>query len=950
MAKNKKPNSRQKQLAKAKLRALQSAQAGILSSKPTVSRAAKSRVSKPVVQKPAPELEMAVSVPLLPVRLPKATSVVEVSPHSTWHLLLSRARHGIETARFGKLFALGCLLILLATTTFWTVLSARLHQANADQLIDAYLFESQKTFTHATFPGAHSFLVKWPFFALMHLFGNSPQVFLGATLLMVLVTIGALVYLLYKIEGRPVIFGLLCLALSSILLLVPTQPYAGTLLPVNMAMTTTRNLEYALYLLVLYYAVHLTRLKSIVFIGLIALVGLLVASDKLFAALAIGGGIVAFCWYAGFLRRRVEADYILRWMLLVVIGVVVSSVLLRWLNSFGITHIESDQIASPFQLIHSLRQFAIGLIYAIAGLVTNFGANPAHATIIVRQLPAAVLSSFRHLSIIAYIVNLVLLGAGLYASFRLLRVKVTDAWSRLSVLLLGSTLSAGAVYVLTDHYYPVDARYLTIGLFALFIAAASYLRRVTLRTNHILASGFILLAVVPLGLLTSWHEYLADSTALAGRNHVTNQVSEALQRNHISRLVGDYWDVTPVKATTIVPLTIVPVDRCNVPRQALSSTAWSDSSAKIPTAYLAVRDGSPTAGPDAVPASAGPTYGGCSLAHIVGSYGVPSERVSISQTNMPDSSKDALLLLYDKGFQSEPANTPAKLAAVAAAEAAKIIAATPPEIQSLASFTERGTACTKGTSLQVVAHQDDDILFMNPDVLNSIKGGQCIRTVYLTAGDAGEGVSYWGGRENGAKAAYAQMFGVPNDWHETQQILAGHKVNVEYLAAKPQVSLVFLRLPDGNLHGEGFAADKYESLSSLMTDSINVIHAVDGSTSYTKQQLIDTLHEVMVTDLPSQIRTQGSSNLQDGDHSDHHNAGLFTVLAASNYLQAHTLTHYLGYPEKEYPVNLSDDVITIKEQIFLTYAKFDGAVCQSAFECQNTTTYGKYLFRQYQPS
>jgi hypothetical protein len=139
----------------------------------------------------------------------------------------------VDSPRFARAFVVISLTVLALTTVFWTVLSARLHQFNSDQLVDAYLFESWQTFNSAVFPGAHTFLLKWPIFALMQLFGHGPEVFMAATIAIVLATIAALVYILYRIDRRPYVFGLLCLALASILLLIPTQPYPGALLPVN---------------------------------------------------------------------------------------------------------------------------------------------------------------------------------------------------------------------------------------------------------------------------------------------------------------------------------------------------------------------------------------------------------------------------------------------------------------------------------------------------------------------------------------------------------------------------------------------------------------------------------------------------------------------------------------------------------------------------------------------
>ena len=76
--------------------------------------------------------------------------------------------------------------------------------------------------------------------------------------------------------------------------------------------------------------------------------------------------------------------------------------------------------------------------------------------------------------------------------------------------------------------------------------------------------------------------------------------------------------------------------------------------------------------------------------------------------------------------------------------------------------------------LEIVAHQDDDFLFMNPDVQNQISEGLQTVTVYMTAGESvGNAIDYCQitpcpgrlalDRQQGIRAAYAQMDGLPPD-------------------------------------------------------------------------------------------------------------------------------------------------------------------------------------------
>src|SRR5262249_33560664 len=138
----------------------------------------------------------------------------------------------------------------------------------------------------------------------------------------------------------------------------------------------------------------------------------------------------------------------------------------------------------------------------------------------------------------------------------------------------------------------------------------------------------------------------------------------------------------------------------------------------------------------------------------------------------------------------------------------------------------------------IVAHQDDDLLFLNPDVDQSIASGSTVFLVYLTAGDAGRGARYWTARERGARAAHARMAGVKDVWLPVRVPVAGRIVSIETLAERQSVHLVFLRLPDGRMKGEGSVAYGRVSLQKLWEGSIKRMSSVDGASSYTAEELL----------------------------------------------------------------------------------------------------------------
>ena len=222
-------------------------------------------------------------------------------------------------------------LIVFATTLLWSILGAKLQAGNADQLVNADLFKNSATFRNATFPSSHSFLLKWPVFWLIKLFGSTSLDFTVFTVIIVMLTIVALLAVLHRIERRPLIFGTICLALASVLLLVPAQPYAGGILPVNMAMLATRNIEYIVYILSLIIIIRSPRIKSWAFWLAVVCLSLLIASDKLFLVFSIGGAIVALTVYAA-ARAWKFVSISVNWLALAVISTIVGIIILTLIN------------------------------------------------------------------------------------------------------------------------------------------------------------------------------------------------------------------------------------------------------------------------------------------------------------------------------------------------------------------------------------------------------------------------------------------------------------------------------------------------------------------------------------------------------------------------------------------------------------------------------------------
>ncbi|HSX05965.1 MAG TPA: PIG-L family deacetylase [Candidatus Saccharimonadales bacterium] len=849
-----------------------------------------------------------------------------------WHRLVALLGGLARPPRLPAVYAGIATVLLFASVVFWAVLGARLQIHNADQLSDPYLFTNWQTFQGATFPGAHSLLLKWPIFWWLGLAGVTSAHLLIATVSVSVLTVAALAFLLHKIERRPLVLGTLYLALALMLLLVPAQPYAGGILPVNMAMLTTRNLEYIVYLACLLLFIRGRRLRSPLFLFGVILLGILIASDRLFLGLSLGGAAVALVLYALFTNLAMVA-FAVRWLIASIGAGIICLLITLLVTGLHFTHLTGGSV-SPYGTGIGGKDLLLSVAYSLLGFLTNAGANPVYDNRVIAQLPHALAASLTHPSGALYLVAVVLVLLGLWLIWRLVRGSLhhfdshtaLPVATQLSLTLFCSTAAAFGLFVVSKHYYAVDARYLTIGFFALMIGATTVLRgHVVRQPKWLLLIG---LGLMLSSLAASVTARTVASTQTAALNDVSYRnklVTQALEHHHVDVLVGDYWRVLPIKLAAHGKLNVMPLYSCTTPLTALSSTTWQPDLRRHSFAYLITFDGSLT------------NYPSCTLQQVTAAYGVPNATQIIAGTL---THPKGALLFYDAG--SHPRSAADILAHVTLAPVA------PDQLLK--------TNCTQPTVMNFVAHEDDDLLFLSPDLLHTLQAGYCVRTVFLTAGDDGQDKFYWLGRQLGAEAAYSAMLHIKNVWdHQTVQVAPGEYLTVATPRDSNQVSLVFLNLPDGNLQGQGFPGSDYQSMAKLQAGVIERLRSVDNQSSYTRQQLVAALVLLMDIYEPAEIHTQADAvPTPYPDHSDHINTSRLTQEAADQYDFQHfggavtiPVKHYIGYPIHGYAPNVTGDELNQKIAAFFAYGQHDSGTCHSMLQCQ-ATTYSFYLSREYQ--
>lgn len=190
-----------------------------------------------------------------------------------------------------------------------------------------------------------------------------------------------------------------------------------------------------------------------------------------------------------------------------------------------------------------------------------------------------------------------------------------------------------------------------------------------------------------------------------------------------------------------------------------------------------------------------------------------------------------------------------------------------------------------GPVVYVCAHPDDCFLFMSPNIYDDItKDADNAVIIYLTSGDAGLTFD-----KDGASTPYpivremasidatgwaADVGQVPiQAQQKTEEVtIHGHIINrISYV----HTVSYFLRLPDGNMDGNGFERYGYQSMQKLKSGDISALTPIDGHVPYAGwQDLVAVLSGILSRE------TTGEKNVtlhiaepdvtkNYNDHSDH---------------------------------------------------------------------------------
>lgn len=243
--------------------------------------------------------------------------------------------------------------------------------------------------------------------------------------------------------------------------------------------------------------------------------------------------------------------------------------------------------------------------------------------------------------------------------------------------------------------------------------------------------------------------------------------------------------------------------------------------------------------------------------------------------------------------------------------------------------------------VQVVAHPDDDMIFMNPDLAADIRAHMPVTSIYLTAGesDVADVAHYAASRQAGTRAAFAEMAGTADSWTRREiEASPGHYATLFMLTSRPAIRLIFLNLPDDNdpaaIGGKNALTRLWENPRALVRTVVPAGTAAVRSSDYDRESVIDVVARTLMSLAPREIRLQDPRpdmryQQQWGrfhDHPDHVMSALFAQAAVERTAAETRLVHYRDYDIGDTPRNLPADVVRDKRNTFAAYAAHDPLV------------------------
>lgn len=243
------------------------------------------------------------------------------------------------------------------------------------------------------------------------------------------------------------------------------------------------------------------------------------------------------------------------------------------------------------------------------------------------------------------------------------------------------------------------------------------------------------------------------------------------------------------------------------------------------------------------------------------------------------------------------------------------------------SLLASGANCQGKSLVTVVGHMDDDLFFVDPGISKFARQGSCVTTVFVIGGSSGAGFDYVPVRESASKAAYARMLGVSSNWNTDTLSVGDIKLMRTSLVDKPNVSLVFMRVPGGNVRGGDVPlATVFDNASASLKSWSYTTQETGATNSYTRANLITTVKGLIEGFGATQVYALNPDTLPYIEHPDHIYSARLTREALRGLSQNLPVSYHETYPTAGKAPNVSPTETQFKRDLLGAYMETEGGI------------------------
>lgn len=217
------------------------------------------------------------------------------------------------------------------------------------------------------------------------------------------------------------------------------------------------------------------------------------------------------------------------------------------------------------------------------------------------------------------------------------------------------------------------------------------------------------------------------------------------------------------------------------------------------------------------------------------------------------------------------------------------------------SFPPVAPPLAQADAMFIVAHFDDDEIFMQPELLAALAAGS-VTTVFVTSGDQVKGDAHADATFGAARIAYSSVLGT-HDWHCGYLFLGDAPIHHCRMGS---VSLIGLDLPDGGITG-AMPTDLLHLVEGR-EQNVPILGPVRGRA--TEDDIITELAQLITITAPLQLNAQDVGATHGRDHSSHLMTASFALWAAARAGYTGELRWHRGYNVVAEQANFDDPTAT----------------------------------------